>query len=390
MDARRLVLVGAGMTGRGQVAQLAHEDGWRLTLVDRDRDLVERLQRAGAYTVRLLGDPTRQVRVDGFAVVHADNATALAAAVTAADLVVTSVLEPNLPDVGRALAAALAPRLADRDARPLNVVAAENMTDSSTVLAGHVRRHLDGRDRAALDARVGFPNSMIARVVPIAADPLFILAEAFSEWTADRLAAVGPPVSLAGLEWVDNQAARLQRKLFIHNAGHAVCGYLGWLRGHRLIDQAARDPEVMAAVVQATAEAGEAISREHGFDRQAIGAYEQNLQGRLVVDALPDDIRRVIRQPLRKLGPDERLLGPLRLCERHGLPSAGLCRGIAAVLACDLPGDEQAGRLVAAVQARGPVAALTDLVGYCPSSAAAAAIEQAFAALTRSAGGGRR
>lgn len=386
MAGRRLVLIGAGMTGRGQVAQLAHEDGWSLTLVDRDEALIDALRRAGAYTVRLLGEPTREVRISGYQVLHVDETEALAAAVTRADLVVTSVLEPNLPAVGETLSRALGPRLAERTPRPLNVVAAENMSDSSTVLAGHVRRHLDAADRSTLDARVGFPNSMIARVVPVAGDPLFILTEGFSEWTADRLAAVGPPPVLAGLEWVENQAARLQRKLFIHNAGHAVCGYLGWLRGHRLIDRAARDPEVMAAIVQATGEAGEAISREHGFDRQVIRAYEDNLCSRLVVDALPDDIRRVIRQPLRKLGRNERLLGPLRLCERHGLPSAGLCRGIAAVLACRLPGDEQFEQMAATVKAVGPIAALTELVGYRPSPAAAAAIEQAWAALAGSAG----
>ncbi|MFH1569690.1 MAG: hypothetical protein ABIL09_16965 [Gemmatimonadota bacterium] len=383
MAARRLVLIGAGMTGRGQVAQLAFEDGWDLTLVDVDRELVEVLRRTGAYTVRLLGDPTREVRICGYQALHVDDDDALAAAVAAADLVVTSVLEPNLAAVGQVLARALEPRLAASPPRPLNVIAAENMSDSSTVLRECVRHHLDAPGRAALDRVAGFPDSMIARVVPVAADPLYVLAEAFSEWTADRLAAIGDPPVLAGLEWVDNQAARLQRKLFIHNAGHAVCGYLGWLRGHRLIDRAARDPEVMAAIAAATAEAGEAISREHGFDRGQIRAYEENLRARLVVDALPDDIRRVIRQPVRKLGVDERLLGPLRLCERHGLPSATLCRGIAAVLACRMPGDEQFERLAAAVDAAGPVAALTGLVGYHPSPAAAAAIEQAWAELRR-------
>ena len=51
-----------------------------------------------------------------------------------------------------------------------------------------------------------------------------------------------------------------------------------------------------------------------------VRAYEENLMGRLVISALPDDIRRVIRQPIRKLGQEERFVGPLALCEQHGLP----------------------------------------------------------------------
>ncbi|MEW6751337.1 MAG: hypothetical protein AB1505_10220 [Candidatus Latescibacterota bacterium] len=382
-ESRHLVLFGAGMTGRGQVAQLAFEDGWSLTLVDRNAELVEVLHRAGAYTVRLLGERSRQVRIAGYRVLHTSQTEALAVAVTQADLVVTSVLEPNLPEVGRLLAGALGPRLDAPAGRPLTVLAAENMSDSSTVLRRHVCGHLEGRRRVALEAGVGFPDSVIARVVPVASDPLFILTEDFSEWTADRRACVGEPPRLQGLEWVDNQAARLQRKLFIHNAGHAVCGYLGWLRGHRLVDQAARDPLVAAAVAQAIAEAGEAIHREHGFAREEVRAYEENLMSRLVVDALPDDIRRVIRQPVRKLGPGERLLGPLLLCQRHGLPFAGLCRGIAAVLACRPPGDEQGKRLAGAVERLGPVGALVELVGYRAPADVAAALAQAWEELAR-------
>ncbi len=378
MAAKRLVLLGAGMTGRGQVAQLAADAGWDLTLVDSDAALVRRLQQAGRYTVQLLGDATAVRQIDGYRALHVGDSEALAAAVHAADLVVTSVLEPNLPAAAATLAAALGPRLADPLAAPLNIIAAENMSDSSTVLAGYVATHLDP---ALWAGRVAFPNSMIARVVPVAADPLHILTEAYSEWTADRLTALAPLPDLSGLEWVDNQAARLQRKLFIHNAGHAVCGYLGWLRRHRLIDQAARDPEVMAAVRAAVAEAGAAISAEHGFPRETVSAYERNLCERLVIDTLPDDIRRVIRQPLRKLGIQERLLGPLQLCLRHGLPCHALCRGIAAVLACRLEGDEQFDRLAATVGERGAVGALTHLTGYQPPPTVATAIAAAWSEL---------
>jgi mannitol-1-phosphate 5-dehydrogenase len=378
MAGKRLVVFGAGMTGRGQVAQLAFEDGWRLTFVDRDERIVTLLREAGRYTVRLLSAAPREVTIDGFAVLHTSDDAAIAEAVTSANLVVTSVLEPNLPDVGRTLAAALAARLRSGVDSSLNVVAAENMNSSSTVLGEHTRRALpeDVRDKAA--GLVGFPNSMIARVVPVAEDPLYISAEEDSEWTADRTALVGDAPDLAGLEWVDNQTARLQRKLYIHNTGHAVCGYFGWLAGHRYIHEAAQNPNIMRRISAAIAESGEAVSREHGFSRDSVRAYEENLKERLVIDALPDDIRRVIRQPIRKLGKEERLLGPMILCEKFGLPREALCRAVAALLCSRMPGDEQFERIATGVARLGLIDSLRELVDYIPAIDTAELLVQAY------------
>ena len=381
MAAKRLVLIGAGMTGRGQVAQLAYEAGWDLTLVDRSAALVERLKEAGQYRVRLLsalpdGSPSaREVVVKDFEVLHTGDSEALGEAICRADLVVTSVIENNLPSAGETLAGAIAARLRAGVQSPLNLIAAENMEHSSSDLQKYVKAHLDAELLPDFEARMGFPNAMISRVVPVAEDPLLIVAEEYSEWTADQNACLGDPPILNGLEWVTNQSARLERKLFIHNTGHVICGYLGWMKGYRYIHEAAQDPEIMAHIQQAVSESGAAISAEHGFPREEVKAYEEHLLGRLVLSALPDDLRRVIRHPLRKLGREERLVGPLLLCEKHHLPIKALCYGIAAVLAgCktrsgeqdtgQFARDEQSERIRASLEQRGPVETLRDLTGF--------------------------
>jgi len=366
------------MTGRGQVAQLAYEDGWEITLVDRNEELVSLLRREGRYTVRLIGPHPREVIIQGFEVLHTGESSAIAGAVTRADLVVTSVLEPNLPNVARILEAALLARLRAGVNRPLNIIAAENMAHSSTILGGYVRQFLPNDLAPTAGRMVGFPDSMIARVVPVAEDPLVIHAEEYSEWTADKGAVVGEPPQLAGLEWITNQTARLQRKLYIHNTGHAVCGYLGWLARYRYIHEAAQNPEIMSRISQAISESGRAVAREHGFDPEEVTAYENDLKARLVISELPDDIRRVIRQPIRKLGREERFLGPLRLCEKYRLPSAALCYGIAAVMACRMPGDEQFDRIAQTMQWLGPVEALQILVSHRPGDRAASQIAAAY------------
>jgi mannitol-1-phosphate/altronate dehydrogenase len=257
---------------------------------------------------------------------------------------------------------------------------------------------------------------MIARVVPVAEDPLFILAEDYNEWTADAAACVGEPPSLAGLEWVPNQTARLQRKLYLHNTGHATCAYLGFLRGHEFVHEAAQDPWVLDRVRAAITDSGRAVAAEYGFAEEKVRSYAENLLERLPADALPDRLARVIREPIRKLGPDERFLGPLRLCARHGLPRQGLCVGIAAVLVYSMA-EERHGvrddfgfrisdfgfrrrfrvpqsairnpqledaerlRLAALVRERGPVGAVQEVSGGVLDDQSAQAVAEAYARL---------
>ena len=193
------------MTGRGQVAQLAFEDGWDITLIDKDIHLVNRLRHAGEYTVRLLSNQPRDVTIRGFQVFHIDETNAIDQAVSQADLIITSVLEPNLEPVARILAPALTTRIQANNPKAVNVIAAENMGDSTTRLREYIWQYIPNNLKDTVANTIGFPNSMISRVVPISNDPLHILTEEYSEWTADQYARVGNPPPLAGLEWVVNR-----------------------------------------------------------------------------------------------------------------------------------------------------------------------------------------
>jgi len=362
-EAPRLVIFGAGMTGRGQVGQLAYEAGWRLTFVDRDAELVECLRQAGQYVVRLVSAHPREVVVSGYRILHVSQGQELASELAEADLVVTAVLPTNLPGLAPMLAEAMRRAVAAGRKQPLNIVAAENMNDSSQALWRGVQAYLTPEETERFAVQFGFPDSMIARVVPVAEDSLYILAEDYNEWTADAQACIGEPAELPGLEWVPNQKARLQRKLYIHNTGHATCAYLGALKGYEFVHEAAREPRILEWTRQAICESGAAVAAEHGFADEDIKDYEENLLARLPGDLLPDALVRVVRQPLRKLGPDERLLGPVRLCEEYGLPCEGLCRAIAAVLLLDLPGDRQCSQIKELVEQLGPRAAVEQIIG---------------------------
>ena len=166
-----LVIFGAGMTGRGHIAQLAFESGWNITFIDKNAELVMLLNDAGKYTVHLISDHPRDVVISDYKAIHTDDKNAIAEAILNSDMVITSVLPNNLADVAPLLAEGLKRRLA-QICKPLNIIAAENMNEGSSILWSFTSKYLTDDEKQQYGKDFGFPNSMVARVVPRTSDPL--------------------------------------------------------------------------------------------------------------------------------------------------------------------------------------------------------------------------
>ena len=341
---QKILIFGAGATGRAHVGLLARQAGFDLVFVDKDADLIEELQRAGRYTVQLCdGKGFREVEVSGYRAYHSEQREAIALEIVDAALVLTAAFDHNLPDVAKTLALAVAAcRKAGRQ-KPLNCLACENMMDSSSRLGEHVTSLLDKDDRAYYEVHFGFPDCMISRVVPQPESTrLLLVAEDYNEWTARAEAFKGTkPPALTALELVDNQTARLERKLMIHNGGHAVCGYFGFHRGHEYIHEALGDLVVTEHVKGALDEIGEVVRRRHGFSVESIDAYKADLGRRGVIAEMRDQVLRVVRDPIRKLSAKERLVAPAMLAVEYGLPREWIVKGIVAAMKYRHPGDSQ-------------------------------------------------
>jgi len=252
--------------------------------------------------------------------------------------------------------------------------------DSSSTLGAHVMARLDEGGRAYAREYIGFPDCMISRVVPRPEpDPLLIVTEDYNEWTARADAFRGEkPPALTALELVENQTARLERKLFIHNGGHAVCGYVGFHRGHRFIHEAVRDPVVGLHVAGALDELGEVVRRRHGFSQESIDAYKADLGRRGAIPQLADAVLRVVRDPVRKLSPRERLVAPALFAVEYGLPRTWIVKGIVAALKYRHADDTQSLALSAKLAQQGVEATLGEVCQLASDSPLVAEIQAAW------------
>jgi mannitol-1-phosphate 5-dehydrogenase len=343
------VIFGAGSVGRGFLGQLFSESGYEVVFVDIDKPLVEVLSRRGSYTLRLAGlEKVQDLTIGPVRAINGLHTERIATEVAKASLMATAVGARALGVIAKPIAVGLAQRWEAGQATPLNVIVCENLHDAPDLLRGYVCEALPDALKPYVQERVGFVPAVIARMSPVptaeqrAADPALIVAEPYKVLPVDRQAFVGDIPQVVGMEPVVPFTAYVERKLYLHNAAHAMLGYLGYRRGYVYGYEALDDPWVRPLLDQALDEAERALIAEHGFDPQTLQEHVQEILARLANRVLADPISRLARDPLRKLAPGDRLVGAARLAERHGIRPQGLAWGIAAALAYDDPDDTHA------------------------------------------------
>jgi mannitol-1-phosphate 5-dehydrogenase len=246
------------------------------------------------------------------------------------------------------VAAGSAARLHAGIEQPLNLIVCENLKGAAALFRGMVCEHLNESERAYLSTHVGFVDTVIGRMVPEltpelrALDRTLVIAEPYKELPVDRAGFIGPIPDIVGMEPCDNFPLYTARKLYLHNAGHAVLAYLGYRRHYQLGYEALEDREIRPILDAALEESLLGIVARYQANEVWLRTHVNDLKERFANRVLADPVLRLGRDPLRKLAPDDRLVGAARTAETTGHTPSNLAWAIAAGLAFDAPGDDKA------------------------------------------------
>ncbi|MFQ6058627.1 MAG: mannitol-1-phosphate 5-dehydrogenase [Anaerolineae bacterium] len=389
-QAKKAVIFGAGNIGRGFLGQLFTESGYEVVFVEINRQLVDCLNQQGSYTLRMVDNEFSQdLTIAHVRAVDGRDEKAVAREIVAADLMATAVGVRALPQVAPVIALGIARRAAAGVESPLNIIICENLKDASQALRGMVQENLPGEHHGYLEEKVGFVETVIARMVPLlpdevrARDPTFVAVEPYKVLPVDKKGFKGAIPDIVGLEPRQDFAAYVDRKLYLHNAGHAILGYLGYQKGLEYGYEALDDPQIRPLLDQALDEAARALVAEHGFDPKALRAHVADVVARFANRPLGDTIFRLARDPIRKLGPTDRLVGGARLALKHGIEPHALSWGIAAGLAFDDPRDPQASRLQEMLRDQGLDAVLAQVCGLDPAGHLAGMVRERYGRVVR-------
>jgi mannitol-1-phosphate 5-dehydrogenase len=375
--ALKAVQFGAGNIGRGFTAQLFTESGYEVVFVDVVGSIVNLINERRSYPIEIVGDNPQTVTICNIRAVDGRDRDAVAREVCDASLVCTAVGVNVLPHVAPSIAMGIRLR-ADAGIRdPLNIIICENLLHASVVLRDHILENLPGEYADYVRRNVGFVESVVSRMVPVMTeeqkgrDPLLVIVEEYRKLPVARKGFVGEIPDIVGFQPYDNFEAYVERKLFTHNLGHAVAAYLGYRRGHDYIYQAMNDPEVMRVVRAALAETGEALIRRHGFTPEEHQDHIEDLLHRFANVALGDQVVRCARDPIRKLGPDDRLIGSAKVAMAYGIVPRNVCLATAAALLYDHPDDPAAQEIQRTAREEGLDRVFETVCGIEPDSALA-------------------
>ncbi len=369
MKTPTLVQFGAGGIGRSLVGQLFSAAGWRVIFLDVADDVVNALNARGRYRIVVKDDlPPGQpgtIDVENVSAIHLRDREKAVEAVREADMAGTSVGAANIPAVCEIIASALAGR-----GRDLSVMLCENLHNASGLARECLKKSLP--PDSLLPETVGFVESAISKMAPPLppelrkTDPLTVYAEAYNTLYLDRDACKGPPPAIFGVAWRSDFEAYVDRKLLLHNFTHAATAYAGFLKNKQCIADCMDDPEIREQTAGCMLETARALAIRHKsvFTFDENKAWADDLLRRFANRALGDPVDRVGRDLRRKLAPEDRCVGALRLLMETGQSSIHTAKAVAAALLFapegSPPGDED---VVKTARANGPESVLTTLCG---------------------------
>ncbi len=365
---KKAIQFGAGNIGRGFIGALLANAGYHVVFADVNEQMINALNEQKSYNIHIL-DLEKSVQTITNVSGCMSNGTEIIDEIATAEIITTAVGPNVLKFIAPTIAQGIEARR-NAGAGALNIIACENMVGATSHLQEQVESHLSEEGKAYAQEHIGFANCSVDRIVPpFQGDNLLdVGVEAFHEWIVEEPKLKGGTPQIDGMKLTDNLVAYVQRKLFTLNTGHAITAYLGFLKGIETIDQSIQDESVRAIVRPAMEESGAALVKKHGFDADEHAKYIDKIETRFKNPYIRDEVIRVGREPLRKLGPADRLIGPANMAAELGLGRDHLLQGAAAAFHYDNANDPQSAELQGRIQAEGVGPVVSDVTGFAKDS----------------------
>lgn len=357
---------GAGNIGRGFIGLLLYQSGYDTTFVDVNDEIIRAINEKKQYSVVLAAEDKKTITVKNISAINSvSNPEEAARAIAEADIITTAVGPNVLPIISKLIAQGLRERV-KTNKQPLNIIACENMVGGTKLLKENIYQHCTSEEKAILNEMIGFPNAAVDRIVPNQTNEelLQVLVEPYYEWVVEAPAIKGEKPPINGITFVEDLTPYIERKLFTVNTGHAAAAYVGYHLGYRTIIDAMKDVRVSDTIQGALRESGEALIQTYQFDREEHEKYIETILSRFTNPFISDEVTRVARGPLRKLGARDRLVRPaVMYMEATGKVPVYLAKVIAAALAFNHEADEEAVQLQEMIANQGVEATLHEISG---------------------------
>lgn len=182
------------------------------------------------------------------------------------EAVAADIANPSNPKTVFGFVAEGLRRRRDAGNGPVTILSCDNLQHNGNTAKKAFMTFFEAQDpelAAWAKDNVTFPNSMVDRITPATRpedierlnnannleDKAPVYSEDFIQWVIeDNFAAGRPAWEKVGVEFTDDVTAYENMKLSLLNASHTLLSYPSFLKGHRKVDAAMRDEEIVNLV----------------------------------------------------------------------------------------------------------------------------------------------
>ena len=334
---RTALIFGAGKIGRGFVAEVLSSANCQLTFVDHEEDRVEKLNRAGSYTIyKARRTFYETVTIEGFqALMNSAEGEIAELMCRRGALVALALHMAQLEKAATILAVAIARKAMETPDEPLDILLCINHIDAKAALQRYLEGMLGGAALDYLQTRVGIVQTVELINCPDLPealkerDPLGVLTNGYPEMPVEMDAFRGEPPVSPMVRLSRNIDAEAHRKMYTLDAAYATIAFLGARRRYVYLSDALEDERIDQAVADALNEAAVGLCAEYGYKEEDMRLWNESVREMIDNPLLHNTLRSLGTDAPRKVGPQDRLVGPALLCIKHGGMPNQLARVIA-------------------------------------------------------------
>ena len=346
----KAIMYGAGSIGRGFIGALLSEIGYEVVFIDVNEQLVDTINKEKTYPQIIMKKDQEIHWIKNIRAVNGNDLDAVRDEIADADLLATAVGASVLEKIAPIIAKGLIKRWDADSENALDLLICENLMDADVLLRNWLLQALPESYHPIMESRLGLVETSIGRMVPppspdIDSDihhPLAVRVEAYDYLPVDSAAFKNAIPDYKKIVPYTPFHYYLERKLYIHNMAHVTTAFLGKLLHLTYIDEAAGNIYIRKIVQGCMTESAMMLSRKYHIDFAQLQFHIDDLLFRFRNPYLKDTVERVTRDPVRKLGPTDRLVGSARSCEQQQIEPVYLSFAIALglyFLGSDLTGD---------------------------------------------------
>ncbi|MBH0231361.1 mannitol-1-phosphate 5-dehydrogenase [Halobacillus yeomjeoni] len=356
---------GAGNIGKGLIGYLLNKSGYDVCFVDVNDTAVERINENHNYLLEIIDENRTVETISPVRALDGKSQDDVADAIVDADLITTSVGANNLSKIAPVLSKGLAKRV-HLGKNKVDLIANENMIDASSALKEEIRKNVSEEEMDTLLSHVGFPNSAIDRLSlsEEREEGERTLVEPYYEWLIEKSGMKNPDLPLIkDATYVETLESFIERKLYIVNLGHAATAYKGFLEGYPTIQSALKNPQIEKFLKAILLESARYLIEKHNFASKEMCDFIEQTIKRFKNENISDEVTRVGRAPIRKLGANERLVKPTVELFQKGYQVENLSIAVASAFLFDYPEDEESITLQAYIHEHGIDEAIAHFTG---------------------------